>query len=612
MKLTAGAKKFFTLLCVAALLYAGYFAYKSGYFAEKKITNTEVLSSFGVETKNTKQVETSTSSPSLVSQTTEVEVVDIKPAASITPIKSNKVQSCVPTMLVIPWNAQSGIQYANGDSSTKPGSLMDKHGVKLNIVRQDMYDQMMAEQIKFANAVANGEKCPSEGAAFVIIMGDGYPAYVSGIQNTLNKINQQVQVIGAVGYSRGEDKCMLPSEVKTNPEKAKGSLIGGVKGDGDINICLKWASDNNIPVNPDGSTYDPNALNFVYVSSFVEADDNLIAGYTEQRPVVVNGKLTGEIRTVTQNGTATWTPGDVKVAKNYNGDIASIASTKEYAWQMPSIIIGNKQWMEQNPEYVQGLLAAAFEGGELVRSNPDALMKASAILAKTFNEFDASYWNKYFKGAIETNKAGNAIPLGGSTTNGLGDNAYLFGLNGNDNLYKNVYNVYGKIISRLYPELLPTLLPYEQVVEPKYIQALISRATVVPEAQTPTYNQSSKVIQTFAKKSYSIEFDTGKDTFSPAAIQTLEELLEQLSISGLVVQINGHTDNVGNATFNLELSKKRAEAVKIWLSVNAPTTFPIDRLRTRGFGDSQPIESNSTRTGQAKNRRVEILLQQTN
>lgn len=612
MKLTAGFKKFLMLLVFTGLMIAGYQGWKNGYFASKEIAPTELITVNSVAPTQPAPLQ-HTSAPmqtaTAATATPRVESIEVAAPRTTTPVVTSNTKYTA-KMVVIPWNAQTGLHFANGGPTTTPGSLMAKHGVSLTVERQDMYDQILSEQIKFAKQVSDGVAYPTEGAAFAIIMGDGYPAYIAGAQHSLSKLGQQLQVIAAVGYSRGEDKCMMPIEVKEDPNKARGVLIGGVKGDGDINICLKWASDNNIPVNPDGSTYDPTALNFAYVDSFVKADDNLIAGYSETRPVVVNGKKTGEMKTITQRGTATWTPGDVKVARMIGG-IASIASTKEYLWQMPSIIIGNKQWMEQNPAYVEGMLAAAFEGGELVRSDDKALLKGSTVAAKVFNEETPEYWAKYFKGVVERDRDGNAIELGGSTTNGLGDNAFLFGLNGNDNLYKRVYSVYGGIVSKLYPELLPTLIPYEQVVNPIYIDNLLKRTVVVAQAKSPEFSPAKKVVSTFAKRSYSIEFETGKDTFSPRALDTLNDLIDQLSVSGLAIQINGHTDNVGNQAFNVQLSKSRAEAVKIFLSSNAPSTFPIDRIRTRGYGDVQPVDSNTTSAGRAKNRRVDILLVET-
>jgi OOP family OmpA-OmpF porin len=69
--------------------------------------------------------------------------------------------------------------------------------------------------------------------------------------------------------------------------------------------------------------------------------------------------------------------------------------------------------------------------------------------------------------------------------------------------------------------------------------------------------------------------------------------------------IEGHTDNIGGAQFNLELSRKRAEAVKRWL-VDKAGIGEI-RLTTVGYGLTRPIADNSTEEGRAKNRRVELV-----
>ena len=71
--------------------------------------------------------------------------------------------------------------------------------------------------------------------------------------------------------------------------------------------------------------------------------------------------------------------------------------------------------------------------------------------------------------------------------------------------------------------------------------------------------------------------------------------------------IEGHTDSVGNAAHNLELSKRRAEAVKAVLV----SQFKVDseRLTTAGLGATKPIESNDTPQGRSQNRRVELVKQ---
>jgi outer membrane protein OmpA-like peptidoglycan-associated protein len=276
-------------------------------------------------------------------------------------------------------------------------------------------------------------------------------------------------------------------------------------------------------------------------------------------------------------------------------------------WQMPAVVIGNKQWMEQNRSWVENFLAAAFEGGEQVRSSDVALMKAAAVAARVYKEENAEYWARYYKGVQETDATGQLVSLGGSIANGVADNAYLFGLNGNDNLYKRVYNVYGGIAKSYYPKLLPALVPYEQVVNTTYLQGVIAKTSSMPAPAVPTFRSDVATPNVVAKRSYSIEFDTGKATFTGSAMQQLDQVLNAAAVTGLYVQINGHTDNVGNPDSNLELSKRRAEAVKRWLIENS-TTMNAQRVRTRAYGDTMPIDDNRSAAGRAHNRRVEVIL----
>ena len=75
----------------------------------------------------------------------------------------------------------------------------------------------------------------------------------------------------------------------------------------------------------------------------------------------------------------------------------------------------------------------------------------------------------------------------------------------------------------------------------------------------------------------------------------------------LKLQIEGHTDSTGNAEQNLDLSKRRAESVKVVLV----SQFQVDaaRLTTMGLGATKPIDSNDTPQGRAQNRRVEFVRQ---
>jgi outer membrane protein OmpA-like peptidoglycan-associated protein/ABC-type nitrate/sulfonate/bicarbonate transport system substrate-binding protein len=491
---------------------------------------------------------------------------------------------------VLAWNAVAGAAYA------KSAGLYKAKGLTVDIKREDDYSKMTADLASFA-------KDPAQGVHFVVIMGDGYPAFSIGANAALKPFGSHVAGIAGIGYSRGEDKCIIADGVEP-----RGALVKGVLGDGDINICVKWAADNGIPVNADTKIYDPNALNLTNAKDFVEADQAFIAsmqknfqgGACEDRTVAGTGKM----QKVCVTGTATWTPGDTNVFNQFKAggkSIRVLASTKDYAWQMSALVIGNKEWMSKHRDVVKAFLAATFEGGEKVRTDNAALMVAAAEEAKIFGEQDASYWASLFRGTVEAGPNGKPIALGGSTTNSLADSAYLFGLNGADNLFKKVYTVYGKIAVQYFPDIMPGgLQKYEDVIDTSYMQELLTATGDAGKAVTPTFNGASTV--TVASKSVSIEFETGKATFTPKAMAALNDVLDQAAVTSLSLQINGHTDTVGSPTSNLELSKARAEAVKKFLMTNAPTSFPAERVTTRGYGDTMPIGTN------AQNRRVEILL----
>jgi outer membrane protein OmpA-like peptidoglycan-associated protein len=107
---------------------------------------------------------------------------------------------------------------------------------------------------------------------------------------------------------------------------------------------------------------------------------------------------------------------------------------------------------------------------------------------------------------------------------------------------------------------------------------------------------------------YGINFDFNQSTIKAESEPVLKEVATMLQQQGdLHLRIEGHTDNVGKAPYNLELSKKRAESVKTYLT----TKYQVDpaRLATEGFGDTKPIAKNDTDQGRAQNRRVELVKQ---
>jgi outer membrane protein OmpA-like peptidoglycan-associated protein len=105
-----------------------------------------------------------------------------------------------------------------------------------------------------------------------------------------------------------------------------------------------------------------------------------------------------------------------------------------------------------------------------------------------------------------------------------------------------------------------------------------------------------------------ILFEIGKADLKPESRPVLKEIAATLQkYPELKILIEGHTDNTGTAAGNLTLSDARAAAVKAALV--ADFAIAADRITTRGMGDTQPAAPNTTATGRAQNRRVEVVKQ---
>lgn len=513
------------------------------------------------------------------------------------------------------WNSQTGLNYANGGIHPTQGSLMQKHGVNLHIVWEDDVGKQMTALTNFAVALKKNPQ-PTEGAHFAALMGDGSAASIGAVMKDLKAAGADPEIIGSAGYSRGEDQLMGQAVWKQDPNQMRGALVSGYLRDGDWNIALKFAGDNGIPNNPDEKTWDPSAINWHAADDYIKAADDYINGVCEDRPVVHNGKKTGETKHVCINGVVTWTPGDVNVAEK-KGGLSTIVSTRDYRSQMPNTLIGIKQWDQANKGLVVEMLAAMFEGGDQVKAFPQALTRACEANSVIWSApgggggQPGSYWETYFKGVTKADKQGIQVSLGGSSVNNLQDNLVLYGLAGGPNVFAATYTVFADIVKQQYPKMVPSMLPVEQVLHTEYVLAVKAKygQQAAMAADVPTFNANvnAPITQKLGDRNWAINFDTGKASFGPEAKAQLTELMNGLLIAGTaVIEVDGHTDNTGDAGRNMALSQSRAQAVKDWLIQQG-----VDRdrfIKVQGFGDTVQVASNETETGKAKNRRVTIIL----
>jgi OmpA-OmpF porin, OOP family len=513
------------------------------------------------------------------------------------------------------WNAQSGIIVSNGGPKTTKGSLMEKNGVNLEIIRQDWLTELRNLQMKFIEEFDKGNAMPKEGVAGIMIMGDGAPYYISSAQQAIDdkygKGKYQLQVAGAIGMSYGEDKLIGPPSWKMNPQSMKGSLISAVIGDGDWVTTVNYASANGLKVNPDPSTYDADAVNFLasanddYMESAKELIKSQKDGWTIPLEEVKDGKRTGKKVNRKVDGCATWTPGDKTVFDALSG-YTDVISTKEFNNQMPCVIIVLKQWAEKNKDLMVNVFKATYEGSNQMKQYDTWKKKAGETVATTFAMENAQYWQDMFKGT-KGEKAGISYNMGGSKVFNLADANQYFGVTDGTNRYKAVYDQVSKYLKDLNPagfnQNVKRIVTYDEAVNTSFIKQIGN----IDAGTADKANYDNKATNVVASGEWRINFESGRAALKPEGKDVLEQIYNLLiQAEDSKLELVGHTDNTGDKNGNYSLSMARAEAVKSYLISRG---IPAKRFqKIDGKGQDEPIDDNKTDIGKSKNRRVVVSI----
>lgn len=147
-------------------------------------------------------------------------------------------------------------------------------------------------------------------------------------------------------------------------------------------------------------------------------------------------------------------------------------------------------------------------------------------------------------------------------------------------------------------------------IDDLHLERIDKPTTVITNTPTPVTEQptvSPVVYQPNTTYTFThVVFDYNSTELSDAAKAEIKLVYDELSKHpDYTLTINGHTDYVGGADFNLDLSNRRAQAV-----ANYFTQLGLDtkKITAKGFGDTQPVTTNDTEAGRAQNRRVEFVL----
>ncbi|MBY0245207.1 MAG: OmpA family protein [Sphingobacteriaceae bacterium] len=120
----------------------------------------------------------------------------------------------------------------------------------------------------------------------------------------------------------------------------------------------------------------------------------------------------------------------------------------------------------------------------------------------------------------------------------------------------------------------------------------------LPKFEAPAIQNTAPAITGWE----SVQFEFQSAVLKTEAYPILEKLALSLKEKGTKILIKGHASDEGSATYNMKLSKDRAESVKTFL-INSGV--PANKVTSKGFGETSPVASNDTEEGRSRNRRVE-------
>ena len=141
--------------------------------------------------------------------------------------------------------------------------------------------------------------------------------------------------------------------------------------------------------------------------------------------------------------------------------------------------------------------------------------------------------------------------------------------------------------------------------EKRFQAVLLSAQTQFSASEAEVFRQGNKILIRLK----TVGFESGKSDIpekSKPLLERVAKVAEQLDASQLVVE--GHTDSVGPAAVNDSISQKRAESVVSYLSTEG---IAAEKMQAIGYGFQKPLSTNTTKTGRAQNRRVDVWISPT-
>ncbi|HEY6248871.1 MAG TPA: phosphate ABC transporter substrate-binding/OmpA family protein [Candidatus Angelobacter sp.] len=264
---------------------------------------------------------------------------------------------------------------------------------------------------------------------------------------------------------------------------------------------------------------------------------------------------------------------DTRIANRLIADILIVSDS--FAAKYPQTLVKFSQGWLEGVEFIKNQPSRAYS---LIGTVKD--FKIEADLAKTM--------------------------LGGVKLADYADNVAFMGTKGSNADYNNIFGMAQDMYRDL--RMIKHTSDAEESLDRRYIQQLSGSGFSTASSEQPIeYHQPSKGATPLATQHRSIYFDPNSARMSLDSRAVVDEIGGQMrAYENTVVDIEGNTDSTGSRTYNMDLSRQRADAVKQYLMEKYG--FPAARLRTLGNGPDKPIDNNATAEGREKNRRTDIKL----
>ena len=411
--------------------------------------------------------------------------------------------------------------YLNGGLNPSEDSFIYKeYGIKLKIVVQDDFQ---AGRAAFKNGDIDIMYCTAD--AFPIEMSEGSEMSDARLFNLSN-------------WSRGADAIVVNKNIKT-----VGDLIGKIvacsEGTASHTLLLNTLETNGIGydrVNM-SSGIDPNKVNIKIVGSGLDAASIFKARQCDAAVV--------------------FSPDDQDIVSTMNGT-KILVSTKQASNIICDCLMAKQTYLDENKENVRKLVAALLYANSLMNEGGDAVNIAAKSFAKSYGT-DEQF-------AIDGSKNIHYATLG-DEVNFFGLNSSYTGIKG-DELYSKMARTYESL------GLCKLPLSWRKVSNTEVIESLIDDNSLIrgnQDAETmktfavPTREVESKEV--ISNKKLTIEYPVNSDLLDNDAKALIDREFVSIAkqFAGARVKIVGNTDNTGNAAYNVELSKRRAQSVANYL-----------------------------------------------